>query len=1235
MTGGPFEGQRFRLLRELGEGVTGTVHEVRDGISGERVALKVLRTVTGDAVIRFKREFRVLADLQHPNLVRLGELFEADGCWFFTMELVEGTDLLAYVGGAGQAEGPTLADPVAPVDAAATTAPRPQLERTGGPAAADGPPDLTRVRAVAAQLAQALTALHRAGLVHRDVKPSNVRVTEEGRLVLLDFGFALVSDRLTDQSADVVVGTPAYMPPEQALSGRVGPEADWYAFGALLFHLLTGRPPFVGNPMQVLVEKQRYEPPPPGQLVPGVPGDLEALCVDLMRIDPQSRPRGGEVLARLGVADPGAAIASGLFPGGSLAGGPVTFVGRTTELARLEGALAELRSGRSSTLHLIGASGMGKSQLVQAFVDRVASDEEVVVVRGRCYERESVAFKAFDGVMEDLARWLATRPRAEVATLRPTHASLLQRTFPVLRRIKGWQFEEPPLLIEPQEQRARVFSSARDLLRRLGGRHHVVMVIDDLQWADADSLALLAALLQPPDAPRLLLLAISRRSEELQGLPVPVESLEVGPLGREDASALAETLLRTFGLDPAIGPGIAASADGHPFFIQELVRLAETGLELHALVLDDAIWLRVLGLEPSAHKALGLLAISGAPLSEAVVAHALGLQPREAQRALAVLRAGHLIQRASGGGGLVETTHDRVRQVVHHHLAPVRRRATHRALARALEELAPGDVRALSLHWAEGGSPQRAAQFAVQAAQQAETVLALEQAATFYLRALELWPPDDPAEATPLWTALGDVLAAAGRGRAAAGAYQSGLPGASVAMALELKRRAAGELLKSGHIEEGIAALGDVLAAAGLPMFSNPRRALPALALSRLRLRLRGLRYVRRDESQLSPEVLRRIDVCWTTGIGLGMVDVYRSVYYSSRMVELALAAGEPKRLARALIGEVMMSSLGGRRTLARTRALTAMAAGLADGLDEPYPKATLPFARAMSAYQLGHFEEARELAERSEKELRERCRGVGWEIASSQAVIIWSHFWSGRLGALSRLVPACLRESAQRGDLYGATNCRVGLAGAAWLVDGDLVGAASELEDARRMGTLPGFHLQHYWRLFAAAQIDLYLGHGLKALTCFEQAWRELEATLLLRVAMVRKEALHLRGRVHLAAYLEQPDAEQLAIAHKLVRRLLKEGDEVGSALARLLEAGVHALEQRDDTAERLVAAETACAAAGMEAFRRAAEWHRGRLIGGDEGRRLVDDAEAWARGERVADWPSFARLLLPGFPG
>src|SRR5579859_1647607 len=229
---------RFEVRRRLGEGGFGVVYEAYDRVRRSVVALKTLRQTDPAALRRFKSEFRSLADVVHPRLATLYELFCEDDRWFFTMELVEGADFLAYlrVAPAGErmvyASTEQLREVVVDVARAPTLRP-PSLQPVPS---TSFEPDVERLRPVLLQLAEGIDALHGAGMLHRDIKPSNVLVAPGGRVVVLDFGLvttlALAADERTRQH---IVGTPEYMAPEQAFFGEVSPASDWYAVGVMLY----------------------------------------------------------------------------------------------------------------------------------------------------------------------------------------------------------------------------------------------------------------------------------------------------------------------------------------------------------------------------------------------------------------------------------------------------------------------------------------------------------------------------------------------------------------------------------------------------------------------------------------------------------------------------------------------------------------------------------------------------------------------------------------------------------------------------------------------------------------------------------------------------------------------------------------------------------------------------------------------------------------------------------------
>ncbi|MCO4773360.1 MAG: serine/threonine protein kinase, partial [Deltaproteobacteria bacterium] len=296
---------RFQIVRELGRGGMGIVYEATDGHSGESIALKVLRDTNPQNLLLLKNEFRALADLQHPNLVALHEL-HADGQGaFLTMELLGGQHLLHALRGHEQGTG------VAWLNGATRTlglSPDDTLPRGGVVATGPPPPPATplaesqvdALRDRFGQVAEGIAALHAASRLHRDVKPSNVLVSDTGRAVLLDFGLVaeLQGDLVTLE--DGIAGSVPYMAPEQVRGGELTPAADWYAFGAMLYEALVGHPPFTGPLADVFRAKQTASPTPPSELIAHVPADLEALCLALLHRTPSLRPKDEDVLAALG-----------------------------------------------------------------------------------------------------------------------------------------------------------------------------------------------------------------------------------------------------------------------------------------------------------------------------------------------------------------------------------------------------------------------------------------------------------------------------------------------------------------------------------------------------------------------------------------------------------------------------------------------------------------------------------------------------------------------------------------------------------------------------------------------------------------------------------------------------------------------------------------------------------------------------------------------------------------------
>jgi eukaryotic-like serine/threonine-protein kinase len=340
------EDHRFEVRGSLGAGGMGVVYRAFDRRLGREVALKVVRHASGGDLYRFKREFRAVAGIIHPNLVTLHELHTAGEEWFFTMDLVDGVSFVDWV--RGTAGPPPPAPTTSHHGDATVTAAIPLMTPNAGTS------DHGRLRAALPELVDGVLAVHAAGKLHRDLKPSNVLVTAQGRVVVLDFGLAASVDtpHLDRTHEHAAVGTPGYMSPEQAGDRTLTEASDWYAVGAMTYEALTGRRPFEGSTDAILRRKQQEVPPRPSEIDPSVPSDLDELCVRMLALRPGDRPGGREILAALGrqpsqaTLDVERTASSG------------TFVGRRAELSELRTALTDARR-RTVTLFIGGESGIG------------------------------------------------------------------------------------------------------------------------------------------------------------------------------------------------------------------------------------------------------------------------------------------------------------------------------------------------------------------------------------------------------------------------------------------------------------------------------------------------------------------------------------------------------------------------------------------------------------------------------------------------------------------------------------------------------------------------------------------------------------------------------------------------------------------------------------------------------------------------------------------------------------
>ncbi|MEP6635549.1 MAG: protein kinase, partial [Acidobacteriota bacterium] len=1263
---------RFRIRRRLGSGGMGVVYEAHDRETDKVVALKALTRTEAAHISRFKNEFRSLADVSHPNLVSLYELMSDGQYWFFTMELVQGVNFLEYVRPGYKAKRSQssltttvqksyssgddyqLADYEAETQQLDPLDPAAPLDETFSEISvntrlAKSKLDLERLSRALRQLAEGLHGLHETGKLHRDIKPSNVLVTKEGRVVILDFGLvAEVESRGMHESLSLA-GTPDYMSPEQGAQLPIARASDWYSVGVMLYQALTGRLPFSGKFFEVMMDKQSVDPPPPSEIVPDVPPDLDALCIKLLRRRPEKRPTGRQVLRALGEGQTGP-LHKALMPTPVASDHSVPFVGREAHLQQLSAAVAAPRRGQTVTVYVHGESGMGKTALVRHFLDSLPNqNSEVVILEGRCYEREQVPYKALDGVVDSLTKYLMALPEAKAEALMPRDVLALARLFPVMLQVDA-VFNAPHReqeIPDPFTLRRRAFAALRELLGRISDRQALVLYIDDLQWSDADSTTLLEELLRPPEAPPLLLLA-SFRSEEIETKPFlglllentgseTCRELRVGALAKDEARDLVQNvvhnLLESHEATSVVVDSIVREARGNPFLLEQLARYATASDQsaTTGISLAEMLAARLAHLPPGTRPFVDALAVAGRPINPEVVYQAAGLSGDESPL-VSSLRAAQFL-RSGGSEHTVELYHNRIRETLASQLDRTKVRQIHRRLAQAIEARGIDDPEALFEHYMGAGERMRAASHAAVAAKKAAEALAFDRAAAFYRRALEL-APGRGTELIEMKSGLAEALVNAGRPAEAAQAYLDLAEETSAARSLDFKRRAAEQLLMGGHIKEGLELIRSVLAAVGFRLPSGPKRALLSLLWKRLRIRLRGLNFTERKASEIPEAELFRIDICWAVAAGLGAVDLIRGADFQSRHLLLALKAGEPSRIARSLAFEAAQSASRGGPARKRAMEIAQRAEDLAQQVGQPHAIGLSIWATGVCAYLSGHWKTAAELCERAAEILRDQCTGVTWEVSIANRFMLSAMMYLGEVAEVSRRVPLLLGAALEQGNVFAATDLRTRL-NLIWLAADNPDRAREEAIEALKAWPHEGFHLQHYSAMLALAQIELYTGDTEVVWKHLQGQWPALEDSMLLRIQVLRIEAMHLRGRAALATGGSGNDtARRLRVVEKMARRIANENMTWANPFVSLLRAGVaNRRQETSNVTALLTEAMDGFALADIELYAAATRRRLGETLGNERGLQLIAEADEWMLNQKVKNPAAMTRMLAPGF--
>ena len=724
-------GGRYRVQRFIGRGGRKRVYHAKDSESGRDVAVAVFDTegVEATIVARARREAQAMSRLgDHPHIVAVEDSGEDEGRPYLVSPYLEGGDVEQLLEGA----------PGRRVD-------------------------VERAVAIAADLLRALDHAHSCNIVHRDIKPANVWLDAEGTARLGDFGLAATDTRSREAVQGMLVGTVAYLPPEQALGRASDPRSDLYSLGCLLYEMLTGQPPFEGDDAVTIIGQHvNATPVAPSRHRPEVSQALDDFVLRLLAKAPEDRPES----AAAALSELEAAASAPDEPAGDeeenpldrLAGG--VFVGRERELDELRDGLDDALAGRGRLMLLVGEPGIGKTRTAEELAT-YAQVRGARVHWGRCHEGEGApAYWPWAQALRSFVR--DADPVGLAWELGPSAPEVAQLVPEVSDRLGD--VPEPPDL-EPDQARFRLFDSITTFLRNASGSRPLVIVLDDLHWADEPSLLLLKFVARNLSDTGLLVVGTYRDVELGRHHPLAKTLAELNEIEQTrrvtlrglDFSAIERFIEMTAGIAPP--PGLAAAVheqtEGNPFFLGEVVRLLASEQRLDPDGRGDwqlaipqgvreVVGRRLDRLSEESNQVLAQAAAMGREFDIEVLATVADCERDVVTRALREAVEARVLAELPRAPGRFVFSHALVRETLYAEIPASRRVQLHGEIGEALirrygDEIDShlAEVAHHLLEAAPGGDVDRAVEFAERAAERASRQLAHEEAVKHLERALE------------------------------------------------------------------------------------------------------------------------------------------------------------------------------------------------------------------------------------------------------------------------------------------------------------------------------------------------------------------------------------------------------------------------------------------------------------------------------------------------------------------
>ncbi|MBK8234697.1 MAG: protein kinase [Deltaproteobacteria bacterium] len=716
---------RYRIESEIGHGAMGTVCRAWDTTARRPVALKMLALakVDGARLQRaqrwFRREFHVVAGLQHPRIVQVYDFGLDAGSPYYTMELLDGRDLRD----------------VADID----------LD--------------TGVR-ILRDLASALAYLHARRLVHRDLKPRNVRCTSDGRAKLIDFGILAAVGTVGE-----IAGTPTSMAPEGVRGAPLDGRADLFGLGTLAYWMFTGRHPYEASTVDELECAWRVAPPRPRALRPAeafeLPPALEELITGLIALDPSQRPRSAaEVIDRLDAIgslapEPELEVARGWLNSAAL-------VGRDDELAQLRAEVDALEHAEGGAVLIEGAAGLGRSRLLQevAWLGQLGG---ALVLRTQVDAGSSEPY----ALVRRLVRRFVTVAPLAAERAAAEHAALVGRILP---RAPGssdaWPWTTTSGEFDAAEERLRTQRALLAYFMDIARARPLLLLVDDLHACDEASAATLAALAHACDAVPIAVVATCRSDtaaaagDAIASFREAALVLQLRELAPDGVRALVDAVFGEIHDADRIAAWLHQRAGGHPTHTMELVRqLVDHGVIRYA----EGLWVtgelvdlappqgmaaameeRIEALPELARRIAEFVAVLGMRASIDAWMAAAADDDDAVDEAAVFAAVDALVYRQIlvGDDAGLEPCHEEMRLALLRRLAPARRRELHARAARLLDAERPQrpelELR-IGQHWLAAGERARAAALLERAGRRLYESQSFHDAIAPLEAALEVW----------------------------------------------------------------------------------------------------------------------------------------------------------------------------------------------------------------------------------------------------------------------------------------------------------------------------------------------------------------------------------------------------------------------------------------------------------------------------------------------------------------